>query len=267
MNIISVFSGAGGLDLGLKSAGHTIVAAIELDIDASNTYKTNNPETVHYNIDIRNFDFKGMSGDCLVGGPPCQGYLGTTKYKEKAINYLYLEYLRALQDIEGLQHFVLENVPQFKYVESAYFFDDFKRGATLAGFDVQACVINMRNYGVLQNRRRLIIYGKKRGVNILDNLETIGLDACELAVKKVLDFNNIQPIITSKANKIYLEENKRELTLDEIKIIQGYPLDYFFYGTNESILRQIGNSVPVKFGRVLGEALKNSEVDYGNKKG
>ena len=77
--VVSLFSGAGGMDVGMEKAGFEIIAASELDAHASNTYKHNHPSVSLVEGDIEdptNFNkiisYEGV--DLVVGGPPCQGF-------------------------------------------------------------------------------------------------------------------------------------------------------------------------------------------------
>ena len=77
MKAVSLFSGAGGMDVGFKAAGFEIVAANELDKHACETFRANHPETMLLEGDINNCgaDFSAFVGvDVVFGGPPCQGF-------------------------------------------------------------------------------------------------------------------------------------------------------------------------------------------------
>ena len=80
MNLISLFSGCGGLDLGFKKAGFNIPIANEFDKTIQGTYKLNHPETYLIEDDIRNItannirSIKDIEYDGIIGGPPCQSW-------------------------------------------------------------------------------------------------------------------------------------------------------------------------------------------------
>ena len=72
---IDLFSGAGGLSLGLKKAGWSVKAAVEFDETAASTHALNFPEVEHLTCDVRQIDFTKYSGiDLIAGGPPCQPF-------------------------------------------------------------------------------------------------------------------------------------------------------------------------------------------------
>ena len=74
MDIVSLFSGAGGLDLGLLQAGHNILWAIDIDKDAVSTYKANIGDNIVLD-DITKIDFSSLPDcDLIIGGFPCQGF-------------------------------------------------------------------------------------------------------------------------------------------------------------------------------------------------
>lgn len=79
MRAISLFSGAGGMDIGMTQAGFQVVAANELDKDACNTYRLNNPEINLYQGDIEEqkielYKYSNKNIGVVFGGPPCQGF-------------------------------------------------------------------------------------------------------------------------------------------------------------------------------------------------
>jgi DNA (cytosine-5)-methyltransferase 1 len=80
-NFIDLFSGAGGMSVGVRSAGFNKIASVEIDNDASNTIRKNFPEGVHFEMPIEKLTeqmldnaLKGRKIDIIFGGPPCQGF-------------------------------------------------------------------------------------------------------------------------------------------------------------------------------------------------
>ena len=73
---IDLFSGAGGLSLGMKMAGWDVRLAVEYDATAIETHRKNMPDVVHMCDDIRDIDFSEYKGriDLVAGGPPCQPF-------------------------------------------------------------------------------------------------------------------------------------------------------------------------------------------------
>lgn len=76
MNIIDLFSGAGGLSLGLRRSGLNVVANVELNRDAMDTYASHDANAIHFNEDVRGISFSQFQGkvDIVVGGPPLSAF-------------------------------------------------------------------------------------------------------------------------------------------------------------------------------------------------
>ena len=162
MKIASLFSGAGGLDLGLKWAGHEIVWANDIFLDAVETYRNNIGDHVDTRdiCDIPADDIPDC--DVVVGGFPCQGFSVANWARSMADprNQLYRELVRVI-DAKKPKYFIAENVKGLASME---------RGAVLAkivseleglGYNVRHAVLNAADYGVPQARMRLIILGER----------------------------------------------------------------------------------------------------------
>ncbi len=113
-NSLDLFSGIGGLSLGLKEAGFDVLASIEIDEHAVKGYKLNHPDTVVYKQDIRKFDTQNiknlLNGEplhLLAGCPPCQGFSSIRRLNKKRSvrderNQLVLEFLRFVKELKPL---------------------------------------------------------------------------------------------------------------------------------------------------------------------
>ena len=119
MTLISLFSGAGGLDLGFHYAGFKTIIANEFDAKICPTYRANFPDVKLIEGDIRNVassEFpEGVTG--IIGGPPCQSWseAGSLKGIEDARGQLFYEYIRILKDKQPL-FFVAENFAYHRIV-------------------------------------------------------------------------------------------------------------------------------------------------------
>ncbi len=113
MRVVSLFSGAGGMDVGFEQAGVQIVFANEIMKEAAETYKVNHPNGRMIHDDIRNImeqinEFRGA--DLVIGGPPCQGFSVAGKMDpEDDRNQLIMTYLDAVERVQP-KAFVMENV-------------------------------------------------------------------------------------------------------------------------------------------------------------
>lgn len=108
---IDLFSGAGGLSLGLRLAGWQMLAGFEIDPDAVQTYKANFPESKIHAGDVRHIDFSEFKGvDLVAGGPPCQPFSVAGKQLAALDDRdMVPEFIRAVEQIEP-QAFIMENV-------------------------------------------------------------------------------------------------------------------------------------------------------------
>jgi DNA (cytosine-5)-methyltransferase 1 len=163
---VDLFSGCGGLTLGLKQAGFRVVAAVEVDSLAAETYRVNHPEVLLYEQDIRGVsparlctDLGIRKGDLdlLVGCPPCQGFsairtLNGSHTIQDPRNDLLFELLRFVKALEP-KAVMLENVPAL--AADARFRAYCKHLADL-GYRDHHCVLDASDYGVPQRRRRLV---------------------------------------------------------------------------------------------------------------
>ncbi len=169
-NAISLFTGAGGMDVGFRKAGFNIVWANELDEDACDTYSLNHNSTV-IRGDLRD-NVKELSNfsniDVVFGGPPCQGFSVAGKMDPNdERSKLIFSFMDVVETVEP-KAFVLENVKalavlgRWEPVRKALF----DRARSL-GFDfVEIVVLNATEYGVPQKRERMFLIGIKGGNKI-----------------------------------------------------------------------------------------------------
>ena len=170
MKIISLFCGAGGLDLGFKEAGFDCVFASDIMPYAESTYKRNFPETKFMRNDIRLIktnEIKKAVGkqqiDVIIGGPPCQGFSNMgNKNSADPRNYLFEKYVDIVNLVKP-KCFVFENVKGMFTMFEGRFFDEIINSFLEIGYEVSYSVINSADYGVPQKRERIIIVGSKIG--------------------------------------------------------------------------------------------------------
>ena len=171
MIAVDLFSGAGGLSLGLERAGIKSVIANEIEKDFAKTHSLNFPGCKMLNKSISEVDFRlevdslGLKGriDIVAGGPPCQGF-STVGKKDAADprNSLFVQFLRVVEEVEP--RFVLfENVAGFKRLYKGDMYRKTVEGLDLLGFDCVSSVLNAKNYGAPQSRERTIILAWRRG--------------------------------------------------------------------------------------------------------
>jgi DNA (cytosine-5)-methyltransferase 1 len=160
MRVISLFSGCGGLDLGFENAGFKIVFANDNDKDVWKTYTKNH----HMDIDKRSIvDIKSSEipdADGIIGGPPCQSWslAGAMRGAKDARGKLFYEYIRILEDKQPC-FFVAENVPGIISKTHLPEFNKIVERFCEIGYLVSTEPVDARDYGVPQERKRVIIVG------------------------------------------------------------------------------------------------------------
>lgn len=168
MTAVDVFAGGGGLTVGLKRAGFKVVSAIELDDHAFATYKANHPDVQAFKQDARTIKGSFMRHlsptgevDILVGCPPCQGFCSlTSKYRrEDSRNDLVLEMARLIKEIMPTA-VMMENVPGLMQ-RGKVLFNKFIDTLKSLGYLVEWDVLQVADYGIPQNRRRLVLLAGK----------------------------------------------------------------------------------------------------------
>lgn len=172
MRLISLFSGAGGMDLGFSKAGFKIIAANEYDKTIWETYEKNH-DTILLKGDIRNIDSSDFPDDCdgIIGGPPCQSWseAGASRGIEDARGQLFFEYIRLLRDKQP-KFFVAENVSgMMSKRHSSAVMNILNLFETAGqGYDVFINMVNANDYGVPQDRKRVFYIGFRKDLNIKD---------------------------------------------------------------------------------------------------
>ena len=171
MNIISLFSGAGGLDKGFHNAGFRTVVANEFDPKICPTFKANFPDTNLIEADIckikeTNFP-QQVTG--VIGGPPCQSWseAGSLRGIEDARGKLFYEYIRILRYTQPL-FFVAENVSGMLAKRHSAAVDGFMRLFDEAGYDVNLKMLNANDFDVPEDRDRVFYIGFRKDLNIHD---------------------------------------------------------------------------------------------------
>lgn len=166
MKVVSLFSGAGGLDLGFIKAGFRIVWANDFDEDAVATYKRNiGDHIVHGKIeDIPTDSIPDC--DVVIGGFPCQGFsqANMLRFEEDERNKLYLEFLRVVNDKQP-KFFFAENVRGILSLGKGAAIKKIESDFESAGYRMQKRLFNTADYGVPQARWRVILVGTRNDVD------------------------------------------------------------------------------------------------------
>lgn len=167
MRIISLFSGAGGLDLGLIQAGNTIVWANDIDKDAVATYKKNISENIVCG-DIKEINIADLpEADAVVGGFPCQGFsqANLRRVMDDPRNFLYKFFYQTIKEKQP-KYFIAENVKGILSIGRGEAIKQIISDFQEAGYITEVHKVNMADYGVPQTRQRVIIVGQRRDISL-----------------------------------------------------------------------------------------------------
>mgnify|MGYP001173186161 CR=1 FL=1 len=340
MKTLSLFTGAGGLDIGLERAGAKIIVANEMDATACKTYQANHPFTTVFNEDIIKIkqDLLHLSNvDLVAGGPPCQGFSVAGKMNpDDPRSQMVFHFADIVCGIKP-RFFIMENVSSLGRLEKfesvrQRLFTQYKEN----GYHLSTLILNAHDFGLAQSRERFFIVGsryipeissalplliqeyQKKAPKVKDVLLSVGQYGtpennriCKaiitLAKNPVLRksaysgmlFNgqgrpinlehrantlpasmggNRTPIVDNDAlylgkvskveklhsslmsgtpiHKLSVPSSLRRLTVDEALVLQDFPRDYCFSGSQSKIYNQIGNAVPSRLGYILLNAIK-----------
>jgi DNA (cytosine-5)-methyltransferase 1 len=167
LTAIEIFSGGGGLAVGLARAGFRAVAAIELEKHAAATFKANHPDVHVFRQDVREIageTLLGLAGgtvDVLAACPPCQGFSSlTSKYKrDDPRNQLVSEVARLTEELSPTA-VMIENVPGLT-MKGRPLFDDLVNRLEALGYICNWSILQVADYGIPQMRRRLVLLAGK----------------------------------------------------------------------------------------------------------
>lgn len=191
LKAVSVFSGAGGFDLGIEAAGFTTVFATDIDAACCETLRTNKQSSatmkrpflqnaeivescvreIHADDVLASIKLKPGEVDLMIGGPPCQSFsvIGRRNGRKDPNGELLDEYLRLLSGIQP-KAFIFENVKGIKSVEEGDLYDglldQMRQPTDGLRYRLSEFCLNASDYGVPQNRERIFIIGSKSGIPI-----------------------------------------------------------------------------------------------------
>ncbi len=294
IKILDLFSGCGGLSLGFESFGFETIG-YEMNHDAATTYNTNLKGSCKIAQLSENFKFP--KADIIIGGPPCQPFsISGSQQGKKDIRNGFPAFIEAVAQIKP-KLFLLENVTGLAWSNRAYLELLIQQFQNL-GYLVEYRIINAVNYGVPQNRERLIIVGHKSKFNFpvsalkkVTVIEAIGdimykvtkeskfvtksmdkyiaryeaASACTtprdlhpMKPSRTLTCKNLAGA-TGDMHRVLLKDGRRKrLSVKEAARLQSFPDWFTFQGSEASQFRQIGNAVPPLLARKIAEEINNT---------
>lgn len=173
--ILSLFSGAGGLDIGFHSAGFKIVACVEIDKASCETLKLNkgryvDPDCLIINEDITKLEPASLNLgkiDFIIGGPPCQSFSaagrragGVTGVNDTR-GSLFWYYCKFLEHFKP-RGFLFENVRGILQANNSQAWQIIKESFSKLGYELHHRILDAADYGVPQHRERLILVGTRK---------------------------------------------------------------------------------------------------------
>jgi DNA (cytosine-5)-methyltransferase 1 len=173
---LSLFSGAGGLDIGFHDAGFDVVSAVEIESAFAASLEQNigvnkyfESETNVHCVDIKDYTPDLESVDFIIGGPPCQTFsaagaraMGVAGTKDERGN-LFLEYVRLLKKLSP-RGFLFENVYRIIGANKGKDWQRIQEAFSEAGYNLFYRILDTADYGVPQHRERLIIVGIRKDI-------------------------------------------------------------------------------------------------------
>jgi len=187
MPCISLFTGAGGFDLGMERAGFCSVVQHEIDDSCCQTLMINRPNVFRHSALIqgdirltptsmllREAGLRVGEAYVLTGGPPCQGFSTSNSNRgkvEEKRNDLVFELLRVVREAQP-KFFIFENVPGFQELSGGEYFELFLKTAYGAYYELVYGMVNAVEYGVPQDRTRFMCIGTRR--DLADNEGLLG---------------------------------------------------------------------------------------------
>jgi len=175
--LLSLFCGAGGLDLGFEEAGFEVGLAFDKNFDSIESYNHNRRVKIAHCDDVRSLDLARLDGlwgqefrpQGVIGGPPCQSFSQANRSIDEddprhSLPLAYADLLRALNFRHPLKFFVLENVPGLESAAHLHRLLELEERLRQAGFVVFRATLNAYDFSTPQHRERLFLVGLNENI-------------------------------------------------------------------------------------------------------
>ncbi len=269
---VDLFSGIGGFHYGLAKCGGECVMASEIDETAIKTYEAN------YHLsprgDVSKIPVEEIPEfDLLCAGFPCQsfsnvGQKGGLDDPRGALIYQVMRILKGCQP----RAFLLENVKGLLSHDKGNTIKTIIEGLTGCGYKVKYQVLEAKDYGVPQIRKRVFIVGVRNDINVeftypeptgcQRKLSEIMHGETERDYAFTIRIGGRRSGINNKYNwDCYMVDGKpRYINVQECLELQGFPRDFYLAGNNDLQFKQVGNAVPTVVVEAIGRQLQNLNI-------
>ena len=292
--VIDLFAGCGGLALGFEAAGFQ-TTGYEQDSDCCKTYETNLNSTCHNVFLDENSEFE--SADIVIGGPPCQPFSVNGHQKGvKDSRDGFPAFINAVKKINP-KMWMFENVRGLLY-KNKWYLEKVIDDLSSLGYIPSIKMLNASNYGVPQNRERVIVVGSRKSFCFPEPLErkvtaydalgefynyepengkylTSNMDdyikKYEIASKcinprdlhkdkpsRTVTCRNLAGATGDMLRLVVPSGRRRRLLIEEATRLQSFPDWFKFFGNETSVYQQIGNAVPPLFAYHIARAMLDS---------
>ncbi len=246
-DVIVLFSGCGGFSEGFKQSGFNIIYANDNWDKALQSHKLNHPTAEHILGDIRKIkDFPSAS--IVIGSPPCQNFSVANPYGNHELGLELVHEFERVVEIIKPKYWVWENVPAIAKYYSNHFF------------------LNSFDFGLAQRRNRCFV----------SNFTFTPPSKIQGEWTPIYQYSGTRKQSGSKAslshtyrsgtvcahNRVCNTETGEFLTMDEIKILMGFSLDYQLVGGVSAQQKQLGNAVCPPVAKAIAEAIRDNKVEF-----
>jgi DNA (cytosine-5)-methyltransferase 1 len=300
MKVVDLFSGCGGLSLGLKNAGFDVLAAFENWEPAIKVYRENFNHPVN-SKDLNDSEsieiIRNFKPEMIAGGPPCQDFSSAGKRDESLGRAdLTIRFSEILSRIKP-EWFLMENVERaYKSQALKVALENLKK----TGYGITINILDSSYCGVPQIRKRMFVIGHlgsednflydylenglaNKQMTIFDYLgNSIGVEYYyrhprSYKRRGVFSIHEPSPTVRGvnrpipksykkhQGDPIDINEGVRPLTTIERSYLQTFPNTFKFSGSKTDLEQMIGNAVPIKLAEYVGRSILNYKKDFLNK--
>jgi len=280
VNFISLFSGCGGSSLGYSLLGFKSLLAVDINPICVKNYELNFPNSkvllgnlseISFNEILQIINLSKGELDFLDASPPCQGFsmAGKREVLDKR-NELIFDTVKKIGEIYP-KVFLIENVDGLIKGSMVGVFNEVFSSLQELGYNVRWKSLNSIYYGVPQSRQRVLIIGYRNDLGITprfpepdkeitligDVIENLDFHSRGQFDKRLKNKNSLAYTLTKTPSMFFVKNGvKVKPTIDELKILQGFPEWFKFEGSYTDIWGLIGNSVPPPLSYRVGKVIK-----------